>query len=100
MILPQPPVATFVQDDSTRPPVVSAQMGYRARKKAPSAGTNGVTLRPILGLGTNPLKIPTNTASLPHRTSAASKTNRKGRSRSNAPLNFDADSSNPGMQLT
>jgi hypothetical protein len=41
MILPQPPVATFVQDDSTRPPVVSAQMGYRARKKAPSAGTSG-----------------------------------------------------------
>jgi hypothetical protein len=82
MILPQPPVATFVQDDSTRPPVVSAQIRNRARKKALSVGTNGVTPRPILHLGTNPLKTPANTATLPHRTSAASKTNRKGRSRS------------------
>jgi len=100
MMLPRPPDATFVQDDSARPPVVSAQIRNRARKKAPSAGTNGVTLRPILRLGTNLPKTPTNITSLPHRTSVASKTNRKGRSRSNVPLNFDADSSNPGMQLT
>jgi len=85
MILTQPPVATFVQDDSTRPPVVSAQMGYRAPKKAPSAGINGVTLRPILHPEANLPKTPTSITRLPHRNSVASKTNRKGRSRSNVP---------------
>jgi len=34
MILPWPPVATFVQDDSTRPQAVFAPMGNPARKKA------------------------------------------------------------------
>jgi hypothetical protein len=39
MRLSQPPVATFVQDDATRPQVVSAQMGKYSPEKARSVGT-------------------------------------------------------------
>ena len=46
MILTQPPVATFVQDDATRPQLVSAPRGNPARKKARPAGRKRTGLPP------------------------------------------------------
>jgi len=78
----RPPVVTFVQDDATRPQVVSAPIENPAWKNAQPVLRNGVATLPTRGAGTNSPKAPTNTASSANRTSVAPKTNRKGRPRS------------------